>query len=451
MFRHTVTRLVQWSERRLGWIIAAVLLALAALAAYVVIDSLPPRRFTILTGREGAGYFRAAQEYRRIAAERGFDLELRPTSGSVETLALLEAGDADIGFVQGGVTAGADPTALNTLAGVFYEPVWVFYRREFGGGRPLVHLFELEGGRVNLGEAGSGNAFLARQLLEANGINAGNTTFLELTADDAAAELREGRIDAAIFVVSANSDTVRTLLRDPTLDLMDVARADAYRDRFPYLTTLVLPAGAFDLRAGLPAEDKRLLATAANLVVRSDMHPELRRLMVAAAVATHEDGGLFERRFEFPNYDHADLPIDRDERAYLERLKRGELLPSDRLPNWTRALLDRYLLFLIPLLVLGALLFARRTILLGFYSRRKLDRWYDILRRIDLRSPGMDAAEVEECMEVLAGIEQEVLEQGVLSEAKRAEFQDLRGHIALVEERLERRRNELGAEPAGHD
>jgi len=181
------------------------------------------------------------------------------------------------------------------------------------------------------------------------------------------------------------------------------------------------------------------------------MHPELRRLMVAAAVATHEDGGLFERRFEFPNYDHADLPIDRDERAYLERLKRGELLPSDRLPNWTRALLDRYLLFLIPLLVLGALLFARRTILLGFYSRRKLDRWYDILRRIDLRSPGMDAAEVEECMEVLAGIEQEVLEQGVLSEAKRAEFQDLRGHIALVEERLERRRNELGAEPAGHD
>lgn len=445
-----MTRLIRWIELHFMWVVGAVLIALAVLAAAIIINALPPREFTILTGREGAGYYRAAQAYRRFAADRGYVLNIRPTSGSIETLALLESGEAAVGFVQGGVTAAGDPALLSTLAGVFYEPVWIFYRRDFGRGRDLVHLHELEGGRINIGEPGSGVSDLATRLLQVNGVTEANSTFRTLPADEAAAELREGRLDAAIFVVSANSDTVRTLARDPSLDLMDVERADAYRDRFPFLTTLVLPAGAFDLRQGLPDEDKRLLATAANLVVRHDFHPELVRLMTEAAVETHEDGGLFEGRFEFPNYDHADLPIDREERGYLERVKNGVPTALDRLPYWVTALTQRYLLFLVPLLVLALLLLARRAVLFGLYNRRKLSRWYDILRRIDLGASRMTAEEVDECQAVLDGIEQEVLEQGILSESRRAEYHDLRSHIELVEERLERRRRALTGEEQAH-
>lgn len=438
-----MARFLSWFERWFLWIIAAVLLALAILAVAIILSALPPREFTILTGREGAGYYRAAQAYKQYAAGRGYVLNIQSTSGSLETLELLESGEGSIGFVQGGVTVGADPEVLSTLAGVFYEPVWIFYQRDFQGGRELVHLYELEGGRINLGEPGSGASHLARQLLAANGVNAGNSTFLELPADDAAAELREGRLDAAVFVVSANSDTVRTLARVPDLDLMDVQRADAYRDRFPYLTTLVLPEGAIDVREGLPDEDKRLIGTAANLIVRNDFHPELIRLITDAAVETHENGGLFEQRFEFPNYEHADLPIDREERGYLERVKNGVPTALDQLPYWVTALADRYLLFLVPLAALALLLVTRRAVLFGLYGRRKLSRWYDLLRRMDLRAAGMDAAEVDECLEVLDGIEQEVLAEGILSEGRRAEFNDLRGQIDLVEERLRRRRNEL--------
>ena len=62
--------------------------------------------------------------------------------------------------------------------------------------------------------------------------------------------------------MAAVTDTGRPLARDPSLALMYVARAAAYRDRFPFLTTLVLPEGAIDLRQGLPEADKRLIATA---------------------------------------------------------------------------------------------------------------------------------------------------------------------------------------------
>jgi TRAP transporter TAXI family solute receptor len=443
--------LLAWVERRFFWIVAAVLLALVALAAYTIISSLPPRQFTILTGREGAGYYRAAQEYRQVAAEYGFQLNIQTTSGSIETLEKLEAGEAGIGFVQGGITAGADPRILSTLAGVFYEPVWVFYQREFSGDQKLIHLYELEGGRVNLGEAGSGASYLTRQLLEANGINEGNTTFSELPADEAAEALTEGRLDAAMFVVAANSDTVRTLLRDPTLDLMDVQRAAAYRDRFPYLTTVVLPEGAIDLKEGLPAEDKHLIATAANLVVRNDFHPDLVRLMTIAAVETHEDGGLFERRFEFPNYEHTDLPIDREERAYLERIKSGESVLDNTLPFWAAALIDRYWLFLAPIGLLLLLLLARGTVVFDYYNRRKIARWYDVIRRIDVGAAKMNAAEVETSMAALEGIERQLQERVATSGRYQAEFHDLHSHIHLVEERLAKRREALrGSDTAAH-
>ena len=437
-----MTRLITWLDRHYVPLLAALLLLLLALAAAVVVAALPPREFTILTGREGAGYYRAAQEYRRVLVDRGYTLNIETTSGSVETLQRLAAGEASIGFVQGGITAAADPAGLSTLAGVFYEPVWIFYDRAFGGEEPLVHLYELRGGRVNLGEVGSGANELARQLLAANGLNDDNTTFLELPADEAAAALVDGRLDAALFVVAANSDTIRTLLRDPALELMDVARADAYRAQFPFLTTVTLAEGAIDLVAGLPAADKHLIATAANLVIRDDLHPELIRLMTLAAVETHAGGGLFERRFEFPNYNHAYLPAGREQRAYLERLKAGEKTLADRLPYWAAALLDRWALFVVPVALLLLLLVGRRARLSDYFLRRKVERWRDVIRRIDVAAPRMAPAEVAVSLAALAGLERQIQEESLLSDRHQAVFYDLYTHLHQTREALMRRQGE---------
>ena len=432
-------RVVNWLDRYFLPLVGALLLVLLALAAAVIVSARPPREITILTGREGAGYYRAAQEYRRIAADHGYTLNIETTSGSVETLARLAAGEASIGFVQGGITAAADPTGLSTLAGVFYEPVWIFYDRAFGGDAPLVHLYELRGGRVNLGEVGSGANELARQLVAASGLTADNTTLLELPADEAAAALVDGRLDAALFVVSANSDTIRTLLRDPALELMDVARAEAYRAQFPFLTTVTLPEGAVDLVAGLPPADKRLIATAANLVIRDDLHPELVRLMTLAAVETHADGSLFERRFEFPNYDHADLPVGREQRAYLERLKTGEKTLADRLPFWAAALLDRWVLFAVPAALLLLLLAGRRARLSEYFLRRKVERWRDAIRRIDVAAPRMAPAEVAVSLAALDGLERQIQEESLMSDRHQAVFYDLYTHLHQTREALQRR------------
>lgn len=434
-------------QKYFTWVGIAGAVALIVLAIYVVVDSMPPRHFTILTGREGGGYYQAALEYQRIAAERGFDLEIRPTAGSIETLDLLNRGDAPIGFVQGGIASEADPEILSTMASVFYEPVWVFYRKEFAGEETLQYLYQLEGGRVAIGEFGSGANRLNRKLLAANRIDESNTSLLELRGTESAEQLRDGRIDAAMFILTPGSEVIQSLLRDETLDLMNIAQVDAYRAQFPYLTSVVLPRGAIDLRAGIPAEDKRLISTVANLVVRHDFHPDLVRLMTIAAVETHDDGGLFEARFQFPNVDYADLPIGKEELAYLERIKSGQSVFDNYLPFWAAALIDRYLLFVLPILFLLVPILARSTLIFAFYNRNKVNRWYRKVRRMDFDTPTMSLEEVTNAHVELEAIDKQLQERVFTSPFYMRDFYDLRGHIDLLQARLDKRQKELESQP----
>src|SRR5262245_8893338 len=108
-------------ERYLRPILIGCGIGLLAAVALYVFHSMQPREFTILTGRDGGGYFQAAVAYQTIAAANGFHLAIRLTAGSLETLRLLEAGEAGIGFVQGGVASTVASGELSSMAGVFYE------------------------------------------------------------------------------------------------------------------------------------------------------------------------------------------------------------------------------------------------------------------------------------------------------------------------------------------
>ena len=51
------------------------------------------------------------------------------------------------------------------------------------------------------------------------------------------------------------------------------------------LTTVTLPAGIVDLSRHIPSEDKTLLASATNLVIRRDLNPTMGRSMIFRLVA----------------------------------------------------------------------------------------------------------------------------------------------------------------------
>ena len=183
--------------RNLPWVIAALVIAALLAIAVQIAVTMPPRSFTILTGPEDGGYYQAALAYQRIAKEKGFDLKIRTTNGASETLALLQSGAAELGFVQSGVAAAGDPSRLSTIANVFYEPVWIFYRKDAFGNVPLTRLSQAIGKRIAVGPKGSGTYDLANYFLPIAGLTPDNTTLVNLSFADAAQQLTDGTADVA--------------------------------------------------------------------------------------------------------------------------------------------------------------------------------------------------------------------------------------------------------------
>ena len=82
----------------------------------------------------------------------GITLEVRATKGSVENLALLSKGEVALALVQGGVDGGGSASALTSLGSVYYEPLWLFHRRDL----VVKRLSDLAGARLAVGPQGSG-------------------------------------------------------------------------------------------------------------------------------------------------------------------------------------------------------------------------------------------------------------------------------------------------------
>src|SRR5262245_62624183 len=67
----------------------AVTAAAIACAALVMLRGMPPHRIVMATGPEGGSYYQAGQRYRAALARENVDVQLVPTPGSVENLAML--------------------------------------------------------------------------------------------------------------------------------------------------------------------------------------------------------------------------------------------------------------------------------------------------------------------------------------------------------------------------
>lgn len=368
----------------------ALLLAAVVAAAAHWVKPLPPDRLVFAAGPAGGAYDAVAQRYRERLAREGIALEIVTTRGTVENLALLR-GDtrrADAALIQGGVGTGAPGEGLEALGSVFYEPVFVFHQR----GLELVRLSQLVGRRVAIGPEGSGTRSLALRLLARNGVTEANATLLPAGTTEAIRGLVGGEIDAGFFVIAHPLPSLDALFRAPGLELFAFERAEAYKMSFPFVSAVTLPSGSIDLAADIPSRDVKLIAPAAGLVVREDLHPALKNLLVRVAREIHAGQQLFSPSGRFPSLDHLDHPINSYARRNIES---GPSFFARFLPFWVAVWGERLLILLLPLL--GILLpLARITPpLFRWQTERRIYRWYRHLGHLEQEarnSPADDAS-----------------------------------------------------------
>jgi len=406
----------------------------------------PPRALTMSSGPKGSTFANVAGRYRKILERDGIKLNVVESAGSQENLARLSNphSGVDIALVQSGISASGESGNIVSLGSMFYELVAIFYRSP----KPIQRLSELRSQRIAIGPEGSGTRTLALALLKANGIEPGGPTQLSsLEGEAARAALMRHQVDAIILTGdSAPAATVREMLHTEGVRLFEFSRADAYVRRFPYLSKLMVPSGAFDLGEDLPPSDLNLLAPTVELLAHSNLHPALVDLLIEAANEVHNHASLLQAAGQFPNPVTHSFPISQEAARYYKSGDRSFLYRY--LPFWLASLVNRILVVLLPVVV---------VVIPGLRLLPQLYRWR-IDRRIHSRYGELMALEREALGELSAERRAQLLER--LNEIERTaiarrmpgshaeQLYVLREHIKFVRENLARPEVHVAAVPA---
>lgn len=451
--------------------VASVLAGVIGLASYGVVretQTIGEGKIVMATG--SSQYYELAESYRRELERNGIQLEIqRLTEGFTTLKTMLDPNSGlNAGFIKGGLVGSlqgrlatekakgryAEFNRLLSVGRLFYEPIWVYSR----GDLHVASLRDLQGMKIFTGTKESGARRIVNQLLKANGIDKKNATLIDQDLPADAAPLFDGRADVAITIAPPDSDKMQELVRVAGIRLMDFsAEAEAYDNRFPALTKVVLRKGSVEFNPLIPSDDITLLATTAALVIRSDMHPALMSLLTHAVISNPKSGFdkqgdpvLFYRAGDFPSASDPEFIVPADTRAIY---KSGELpfllrflAPLNArlgIPFSYTAFINSYaaqvLLILIPLLAVILPLAKAIPALYTWNVRRKLIYWYRQLkileRNLDTRGAKYDAAAHQTELERIDGAVRRIRVPNFFSN----ELYDLRMHIDLVRQRLSAR------------
>jgi hypothetical protein len=359
------------------------------------------------------------------------DLRIIPSQGSHENLHRLQSAqwNVDIGFVQGGLTAGENLGGLVSLGSIAYQPLMIFCRSS----TPITRLSELDGKRIAVGAVGSGTHVLALALLQANGISGAPTTLVETDADAAATGLMNGKLDA-IFLMgdSAPIQTLRTLIRSPDVQLYNFTQADAYVRRFTYLNRMELPEGSIDLGKDLPAHDMVLIGPTVELIARNGLNSAMSDLLIEVAQEVHGKAGLLQKQGEFPAPLEHEFTISNDALRYY---KSGKGFTYRAIGSfWLASLINRILVAFLPIILV--LIPAIRFFPNAYKFRIRL-RFYHFYRRLIRLEREVWAGQTpnQDMLKHLEEIEESVNKLRVPASLA-DQFYALRGYIMFVRGRL---------------
>ena len=368
-------------DRRRAWrfrIVIGLLVAACLWLSFQFIEPVPPREIVLASGPATSLYHEHAQRYVELMARHGVTVHERITEGPGENLALLSdpASGVDVAFVQGGQATTSEAKDVVMLASLYYQPLWIFVRR----GESVDTLAALAGKKVSLGMPGSGTNALGEPLLAANAITASNATLVHVPTDRTQWMLHGGQVDVALLVGGVRMPAVTAALADPALELVSLANADAYVQRYRYLTRRTLYSGAVSFVPPVPSRDVALLATEAMLAARSKVHPAIVNLLLETIRDEHDDQGYFETPGEFPNWDQVDLPVSQD----AVRHKRFGPSPLYRyLPFWVATFVERFIIIVLPLLLVALPVAQQLPKILNWRARSSIYRWYGELKLLE--------------------------------------------------------------------
>ena len=199
----------------------ALVLAMAMTSSFAGAQSAPPAVVTIDGGYSTGLYYQSANAIAKIVNKRsqalGFKCKVLPSTGSVENVGEVMAGEVHFAYAQSdvqfqawnGVGPWSTKGAQKNLRSVFaiYPEALTLIAAEGSG---IGGIEDLRGKRVNIGVPTSGQYEVALQALRAVGLDsAGEITTTNYKTNEATLLLQQGQIDAYFYVVGHPNMNVR--------------------------------------------------------------------------------------------------------------------------------------------------------------------------------------------------------------------------------------------------
>lgn len=421
-------------------VLVSVLIALIAVlfASIWLVLPQPPKTLTIATGFPDGLYSQFAHHLKVELAKENITLQIRNTGGSIDNLALINDSNSgiDLAIVQSGVGDSAKYPNLISLAGIFYEPLWVWYRQAAftKEGGSLTQLNQLQGKRISIGNEGSGTQILANAILQLNELNMELVKPEKLKPDEAIEKLQKGDLDVAFIVAAGEAPILRKFYQIPGIRLMNFDQAEAYTRVLPYLNRIDIPRGIISIAHDQPKNDMSAIAATATLVARDDINPATVSLLLGTSYDILRNYSRLQKPGQFPSSKGLDFPMDMDAEIFL---RDGPSFFYRHLPFWGAVWVERFIKILIPLLIILLPIFTYLPALIGFSLKIKLSRLYRVLKDVEKRSNtvGNYSALHAELLHLEKRIEQQKV-----SLLQTKEIYDLKSHVELVRHQIEKLR-----------
>lgn len=411
-------------------------LILLVIASFYVTSKFikPPvkKEITIATGSKSGNYYKTALIYKELLEKENVKVNLLSSAGSIENIKLLKENKADIAFLQNG-TITNEQTNIKSLASIYYEPLWVFYKNE---GFSVDYVIQLISKKISIGKEGSGTKDLTNKILQSNGIDNTNSTLLSYDSLTAKQKLLNNEIDAIFVVSSHKNELIKELLENPKINVLSFKRAKAYSRKYPFLEALKLYEGTLDLYKNLPDENIGLLSTTANLVVKDDFPPELIRLILKKVKEVHNKKDLFAKAEQFPNALNMQLEMHEEAKRYFEY---GDTWLEKIFPYWIASNIDRLKLLIIPLLTLLFPLFKGVFPLYTWTMRSKIYRWYEKIKELDNNLDSLSKEELEKELTNIQALKNEIQKETKVPLSFMGEYYNLQLHIELIQKQIRKK------------
>lgn len=241
---------------------------------------------SILTGGTQGTYYPLGGTFADlITTDTGVKTTAEVSQASAANMTALEAGEAEIAFVQTDIAyyategtlmfEGQKIESVSALGSLYPETVQLVTLADSG----IKSYEDLKGKKVSVGAPGSGTYANAEQLLEIHGLTMADIQAQNLDFGESADGIQSGQIDAAFITAGYPTGAVEALNATKGVYIVPVTadKAEALIAKYPYYAVDAIPAGTYGLAEEIPA-----VSVGAMLAVKKDLPEDLVYAMTKA-------------------------------------------------------------------------------------------------------------------------------------------------------------------------